>query len=430
MKFAWAPLLALLVVAPAHALTPSNEVDLAAAQWSEVCSDISGVTSRAGAISVGDIAQGLKVMKVSGLTSKIASQSNEEACLSLVASAETGTSIFVINKPDKRNLPPASNPAMPFVPFEEALTAKLEALDLGYFVPAPGQNAAAKYRELYEAHPKEAKRASWHSLMIQTRTTQRSLSVFFKGYCLVIQDTNSIADYSRASFRGDLDGVMSAADQQWLATKGAGQEFWHEAAHCQLSPIGQVTQPQRTDIVMTNVKTFAGQLCSNGFSEQVFNMTLGRQQLQKADLQAYAKDLRILYNIASEAYADDFAESMLVKRLRANKHGCTSAENQVNRPWAKFRLADSINNPSISHITWIAPFLVNQPLENQAQALSDAWAALKEISFDEISVPGKVSLVRKVLTRQSQGAHLTPSPKPDTQRKNQWKAWIKGKLGL
>lgn len=406
-----------------------GENETAASVWARTCGAISDVTNRAGRVSPEDIEGGIQVLQDIGLLSHIGKQTNEEACLSLIASGETGAPTFVINKPAVGTLPPAQNPAMPFAPLEQVLTEKLEALDLGYYVPAPGNDADPKYRELYNTHPKEAKRASWYSLMIQTRTTQRSLSAFFEGYCLIIQDKTAMSDYVHSAFRGDLSNALSDQDVQWLKENGNATEFWHEAAHCQLNPIGNMTQPQRTARVMANVKTFEGG-CDSSFSEQVFNMTLGRQPVSPSELQAHSRDLRILYDIAAESYADDFAKTMLSKRMGINGGGCVSPEHQVTRPWVKFRLADSVKNPSIKHMTWLAPFLAGQSLSNQAHALADSWAALKEISFDEVDIPGKQSLIRKVLLGRSKGGHLTPAPEPDEERKKQWKGWINASLNL
>jgi hypothetical protein len=398
-------------------------------QWVETCNALEMVTKRVGQVSTSDIRAGVETLQGSGLVERITKQTNEEACLTLVASGEIGASAFIVNKPDPSTLPSAENPAMPFAPMEAALTEKLERLDLGYYVPAPGESADPKYRKLYESHPKEAKKAAWHSLMIQSRTSQRSISAFFKGYCVVISETSPLAEYARVGFRGDLDGALSDADHQWLRENGDAHEFWHEAAHCQLNPIGQMTQPQRTERVMTNARDFSEQ-CNSGFAEDVFNMTLGRASVRQSDLQAYAKDLRILYGLATESYADDLAKGIMNERWDRPSAGCVPAEDRVDHPWDKFRLADSVRNPSIVHMTWLAPFLTEQPLPNQAQALSDSWAALKEISFDEVTIPGKESLVRKVLAGRADGEHLTPSPAPDEQRKLQWKSWIQGKLGL
>ena len=419
------PVLASPMIAIAQPQTTSGPEH----QWANVCNASTLVTDRVGQVTPADIQAGIETLQASGLVERITQQTNDEACLTLIASGETGSTTFVVNKPLPATLPPAENPAMPFKPMEQALTDKLEKLDLGFFVPAPGANADPKYRALYEAHPKEAKRSSWYSLTLQSRASQRSMSAFFEGYCLIINETSPLAEYSRVGFRGDLSGSMSHSDRQWMKTYGDAMEFWHEAAHCQLNPIGQVERPQRTETIMTNARDFSAE-CDSSFAEDVFNMTLGLQAISASNLQAYAKDLRILYQLATEAYSDDLANRVLAKRLGTGVSGCVPAENRVDNPWGKFRLADSVKNPSIIHMTWVGPFLSGQTLPNQAHALSDSWAALKEISFDEVSVPGKESLLRKVLTGRAKGDHLTPTPAPDQARKEQWKAWIKGKLGL
>lgn len=121
---------------------------------------------------------------------------------------------------------------------------------------------------------------------------------------------------------------------------------------------------------------------------------------------------------------DRFGRQEVAQRFGLPDSGCTTS-TLPSHPWDKFRVLWSIGEPDTRYLSWLQPWLVDQPFEVQRHLLADAWGGVLKTKK---AVNGKFIYRDWMLNRVSQkregNAFYSPALEADPKRAAEWADWL------
>jgi hypothetical protein len=254
--------------------------------------------------------------------------------------------------------------------------------------------------------------------MIGLQRLQRSFAVRGHNACMIALDTKPLSLFMDQRIKGyRTDNAL----ESYIDRYGNATEFWHEVAHCNASVAATYIDGENA----SNAHSEQSE-CATNFSGSQIGASTPADNATSAQFTG-ALDTRALWAIREEAMADEFSVHRVSEHLGAPGKACRS-NKEVSHPWQRYRVLDSVYNPSLDYMTWLHPWISDQSNVVKRQMLSDAFkgmylaakATLPRYRYEEMIQVNSISAGAQVFRM--------PGVEPDTVRAEAWSQWLKEQI--
>lgn len=403
----------------ANDLTATDPVDHVV-QWITLCRSDSTVTQYVNDWSETMIKDGFAALSSNGADLPIEEFTDIEACLSLSASAEMQTPVFVVSKSLSLDELPGSAESIKALQAHHVtqhLVHRMQKADINLF-SMQGRAGNRSLDEMLRIDPDLAHETLNFGAITGIDRQQRSFAVKGNQACVIALEETPLEPFAEMRLANQS---IAPSVGRFLKTHGRSVEFWHEAAHCNMSVAGK-TIKQELDASGTG----PSRSCAASTIPMDFD-SRPDDDLTPNDHFAGAMDNRILHSLQQESLADEFGMTMANRYQGAPRAGCHSPE-VISHPWQRYRLMDSLNHPRADYMTWLIPWLKDQSTGVQRQMVSDAYQGLYQAAKTLLPEEQYRSIVHAQSILAGTQAFNTPSANPDPVRAKAWAAWIEAQV--
>lgn len=417
-------------------------------RWVDLCNDLEPVTRRIGAIDRQEVFDGLSVLQSGNLSSTLSHIHQDEACLSLSASAQSGkpalTLFAYISREDRERLGETRTTVLSTHYKTENMAKRLTRLgvDLGRQYMNPG--------ELRRSVDPEMERMNRNrGLLMGAKDIMRSYTLTTPMACVISMEPQPISDYLAHQKPATWE-LVDRASQQALKATGDATEFWHEVAHCNLTEtvnyLATSSASADTD-TLSQMSSYSSNRkaelaeCEGSPEADLFNAFSRNSEIQNTLLFGQQNpmsvampegsdwyiNLAIQGDLLEESLADRYAIHMTHERLGTGTTGCAD-RYQIQSPWYRLRLAWSVTDPMAAYMTWVTPWLSGLPEKDQHQVIIEAFRA----AFVEAKRVLPEPVYQEVVSSRTKWGHRytlkDPIGTPNDERVQSWAAWIRSQL--
>lgn len=439
-------------------------------QWQSACNNDAFAQDRIHRLSAEDTLNGLARIREAGDTKALAGLDTREACLSLAASAVVNRSVIVMTKgiDPEADIHPGIVTTNPTLAKSMSLAHRLDSLDPS--VHDPQWLNSPEFQDISRSDPGLAKSILNNGYAQNIQIEKRSFSLYQDNAptCLVVLESTPVLDDFLILAPARLSQGLTPQDRHWLTRYGMAVEFWHEVGHCQTTEDLQL-QAELAGVDMSGPAETDAQTCSamQSGSALVSELSETQQLLEQASYSMNAPlsdlvnplagaqsspvpplvssasgagaadqtafgdviDNRLLLELSVESLMDRYALNMTAKRFGLTESGCTMS-TEITHPWDRLRALWSIGDPDIHYMTWLAPWLADQPNEVRRQVLADAWGGLLQAKKTASGRAFYQDWMMQRLSEQRQsGAFHTPTLTANPERMSNWQSWLTGLTG-
>lgn len=446
---------AALVTLALHALPMSAygspQLEMLAPQldrWVDLCNALEPVTRRIGAIDRQEVYDGLAVLQSGNLASTLSHIHQDEACLSLSASAQSekpALALFsYIDQDDRERLGEVTVSALNNHYKTENMARRLTKLGVDF-----GRQYMSADDLKRSVDPEMETMNRNRGLLMGARDTMRSYTLTTPMACVIAIEPQPISAYLSRQQPATWD-LVDPASQQAIKNTGDAAEFWHEVAHCNLAKttnyLADSTASADTDALsqMDNYsKNRKADLaeCESSPEAELFSNFSRNNELQNALTPGHQNPMSVVMpensdwyinltiqgDLLEESLADRYAVHMTGERLDTRTTGCAD-RYQIQNPWYRLRLAWSVTDPMAAYMTWLTPWLSGLPEKDQHQVMIEAFRA----AFIEAKRVLPEPVYQEVVNSRTKWAHRynlkDPIGTPNDERAQSWAAWMRSQL--
>lgn len=399
----------------------------AAEQWVSACHLSEGVETYTGGVSSDQVVAGFAVFEAARETLPTDKMSAKEACLSLAASSDAQTPVYVIEKPHLTNSHQQQPKAVTRQMETKAMVDRLTDLNIRLFSMRSAQGQE-NLNAMMEVDENMAHEILHFGVITGSERLARSFSVNGDKACMIGLETSPLERYTKARLHNDDDSESSSVNR-YIARFGNATEFWHEVAHCNAERVAKDLDKQNEPL--SGDKSATPGCSSNYTASRIGGSGSGQSEVGAArigqGMQAGAQftsalDTRALFSIREEAMADDWA-TMKVANLGGPAKGCNYQQG-VSHPWQKYRVIDSIHNPSLDYMTWLYPWIEGQSRSVQVQMMADAFKGMFLAAKEMLPEYRYEALVRQKGLIAGSGVFGRPSRTANPERAQAWQQWL------
>lgn len=437
-----------------------QETDRVVHQWVSTCNGHRFTTNRVNALNPREVAEALNVLLESDEIEALGKLPVNEACLTLAGTQETGRPTFVLKRSVEQTngVSEAMIRTLPLQAQAMTLANRLDELNLD--IHGSYAKASERFKKWQDADPELAKGIMNQGIAQMTMPVSRAVAFQNPGAtsCLIVLEPKPLLEDFLSIAPEQLAKGISENDRQWLARYGDATEFWHEVSHCQkpenLEKQTVVKGPESGDGArsctaikdnknlianLTDGKSMFPSAMQNAIGDSQTKPPLGQATPPLEQSPAKVKpvsaseakqafqqitDYRQLVELSHEALMDRMGLREVAKRFGLPDSGCTTA-TLPSHPWAKFRVIWSIGEPDPRYMSWLQPWLVDQPMNVQRHLLADAWGGL--LKTKKI-INGKFVyrdwMLNRISEKQRASEFQTPTLPADPERAEKWAAWL------
>lgn len=418
-------------------------------RWVNLCNALDPVTRRIDSISREEVFKGLAVLETAGLSSTLSHIHQDEACLSLSASAQSKkpaiTLFSYIEQDEKERLGKPTVRALNNHYKIENTAKRMTRLGID-----PGRQYASASNSRQSVDPETETMNRNRGLLMGAQDTMRSYTLTTPAVCIVSLETEPLSRYLKQQ-QFHTWNLINLSSQEALKSKGDAIEYWHEVAHCNpeetvnhlTSKSGNTNDKdllEQTDVYSKNRKDDFAECQSNpevGLMDQLSKRQRTEQLLTgssaghaspvKPDNSDWYINLAIQKHLLEESLADRYALSVIGKRFEEQENGCVN-RYQVEHPWYQLRLAWSITEPMAEYMTWLTPWLSGLSEPQQHQVMLEAFRASFVQAKRVLPAPVYQETVNARTKWKARYALKDPIGNPNGKRVSSWSDWIQSQL--
>lgn len=409
-----------------------STTDAAIQRWSDLCAGLPTVRERVGDVTADDILRGLLVLQDAGLSDNLSRIYQDEACLSMAASAALDTPIVsLIRHPDPTDTKQIGNAVAAMPTHYKRIHTSRRLARLGVSLAPMG----AALQQTSALDTEVALETANLGMLTQAGDVSRSYAVNTGQVCVLAIEPSPMLDHLKTHTPW-THSQLTDSTKDYLEQHAAAIEFWHEAAHCNHNRAAQMlnrTEPSyRVGRAFdsssnqchspTHTAKPEGLFSSETQRSSIVQLIETDRSIQRSSENAFNDQInrRVRLSLLHESLADQFALRMLQER-RADE-SCASNLYTTGH-WMAMRILWSVENPDARYMTWLAPWLSGHPESVQHQVVLEAFhgalGAAKE-SLNPIAY-------RELIQRRGRPEFLTindPQGTPDSARKDAWSNWL------